>query len=817
LEITIHQNTPTLGLVPSELCKVLDNALAWKPPQTCKTEFAFQWTKAAADHNLATLQKYGFDLAEALDEQPFSALTVGSEFRAPSVLAPFSQLHPLWPKVSQMLVSGCDYVLLPLTEADRLEDIRANMMRGNHQSATQHAERIQQMMESEVTNGWQLILPLVAIFLLPGAVLGPLGIVSQDTISELGEIVPKWRLTHDQSFNVIPKTERSVNDRVIWEELTPCRYGTALMRYIHLIIVMRAQQPNECIFQTKVDWKSAYRRMHYAVPSAVQSITRVDEHLLVALRMTFGGAPNPSQWSDVSELACDLANDLVRHPGWDPLVHSSPHQHLIHNKLERQPSDVPFAPAKPLFVHVPCDERPKADNFIDDQFLAFLETSAARGSAILPFIIHLLSRPLATNESISRDDLLSLKKFMAEATPDEQKIVLGWLIDTRRLTIALPSHKHIAWIRSIIEMLNSTTVLFPDLESLIGRLNHAGFIIPNARHFLGRLRAAMYLASRKRSITLTGEQRADLRIWILFLDQAARGINLNNLTLRMPDRIVDTDSCEHGIGGMHLTSRFLWRWEIPIFLRQRTSLNSLEFLASFVGVVMEFEYTTVPKQTCLLVGGDSTTATGWLRRSNFTDDDPVQLAVARELATTLIQKDCCLYSQWFPGTDNIVPDSLSRDHHLSDSSLLTLLQSACPTQVPKDFVIRQIPPALVSTMTTWLHNLPAYKLSPKVPHRSKLATGGTTSTTSNKSSSTETHSSMSSIDSTDNVCWERLQLPSDEMVSKHTPMHQKRLLQCLAQSEPPSTLYHRPLNNTSVLAPSMMKTQENWPSFYSAN
>jgi hypothetical protein len=121
-----------------------------------------------------------------------------------------------------MLVSGCDYALEPLTEAERLEDIRANMLRGNHQSAKQHSNRIQEMMESEVTNGWQLILPKLATFLLAGAVLGPLGIVSQETISERGEIISKWRLTHDQSFNVIPKTIRSVNDRVKWEELTPC-------------------------------------------------------------------------------------------------------------------------------------------------------------------------------------------------------------------------------------------------------------------------------------------------------------------------------------------------------------------------------------------------------------------------------------------------------------------------------------------------------------------------------------------------------------------------------------------------------------------
>jgi hypothetical protein len=34
--------------------------------------------------------------------------------------------------------------------------------------------------------------------------------------------------------------------------------------------------------------------------------------VLIALRLTFGGASNPSQWSDsISEMATDLANDIV--------------------------------------------------------------------------------------------------------------------------------------------------------------------------------------------------------------------------------------------------------------------------------------------------------------------------------------------------------------------------------------------------------------------------------------------------------------------------------------------------------------------------
>ncbi|KAI2489537.1 hypothetical protein MHU86_25068 [Fragilaria crotonensis] len=50
-------------------------------PRTHATEFRFDWTHDAARHNLAVLQRYALDLDAALRAQPFSALTLGSEFR----------------------------------------------------------------------------------------------------------------------------------------------------------------------------------------------------------------------------------------------------------------------------------------------------------------------------------------------------------------------------------------------------------------------------------------------------------------------------------------------------------------------------------------------------------------------------------------------------------------------------------------------------------------------------------------------------------------------------------------------------------------
>ncbi len=55
-----------------------------------------------------------------------------------------------------------------------------------------------------------------------------------------------------------------------------------------------------------------YWSMHLQGKKAVKSSTCTAGMKLEALRMTFGGAPNPSQWSDISEVIADLANDLVR-------------------------------------------------------------------------------------------------------------------------------------------------------------------------------------------------------------------------------------------------------------------------------------------------------------------------------------------------------------------------------------------------------------------------------------------------------------------------------------------------------------------------
>jgi hypothetical protein len=96
-----------------------------------------------------------------------------------------------------------------------------------------------------------------------------------------------------------------------------------------------------------------------------------------------------------------------------------------------------------------------------------------------------------TQEPIARRLILSIPKLLAEGSPAERQIVLGWMLDTQRLLISLPEDKYKAWVDSINKIVANATCTCDNLEMLVGQLNHAAHIIRMARHFLSRIRQLM--------------------------------------------------------------------------------------------------------------------------------------------------------------------------------------------------------------------------------------------------------------------------------------------------------------------------------------
>ena len=150
----------------------------------------------------------------------------------------------------------------------------------------------------------------------------------------------------------------------------------------------------------------------------------------------------------------------------------------------------------------------------------------------MPLAFHIVGRPVDPRipESFSRDDLLATAKFLAEAKASERKTILGWTVNTRSFSVALPGDKHRVWVgdlRRLIE-LPGRRAGTKDLETTIGRFKHATYVVPNARPFLDKLYRACKRSKVAGSVKLTDAQVEDLKLWILLVNSTRKGLSINH-------------------------------------------------------------------------------------------------------------------------------------------------------------------------------------------------------------------------------------------------------------------------------------------------
>ncbi|KAI2490833.1 hypothetical protein MHU86_23743 [Fragilaria crotonensis] len=333
--------------------------------------------------------------------------------------------------------------------------------------------------------------------------------------------------------------------------------------------------------------------------------------------------------------------------------------------------------------------------------------------------MHLTSRPHAGDEvePIPRRPILSIPKLIAEGRPEEVQIVLGWRLNTRLLEISLPTDKYLAWSEDVRKLRADGHCQVKELETLVGRLNHTAYIIPNSRHFMSRIRRGLE-GGRGRKRKVGEEALADLHLWEGFLDHAHKGVPMNLLVTREPDKICWSDACPYGLGGYSLSGR-AWRLRIPktspIFGHKGIN-NLLEFLGMAVNIWLACLESEGGGENCILAIGDNTSAIGWLHNSSrldtLWDAQKAHLQVARKIASLLIDFRCCLASQHLKGELNVVADLLSfvgddsreeshpiADDTTSNDELTNRFLVSYPSQVPENFAISQLPDEILSWVT----------------------------------------------------------------------------------------------------------------------
>ena len=139
-------------------------------------------------------------------------------------------------------------------------------------------------------------------------------------------------------------------------------------------------------------------------------------YLLIAIRLTFGGKFCPHEWCALAEPICDLANEIIENEQWNPYVLQSPAFEMI-PPTEILADDIPFAQAKEQIVDVPLHRYGKCDEFLDDVVTTGVDhdvDTRIRLMGAAPLAICTVSRDIHVDEPITRDDMITEEKMLAE-------------------------------------------------------------------------------------------------------------------------------------------------------------------------------------------------------------------------------------------------------------------------------------------------------------------------------------------------------------------------------------------------------------------
>ena len=650
------------------------------------------------DHNTDYLAACDWDFERVFKQHARTTVDHGSEFRPIPDIGKIIGKHPHFSFLAEMLSNGFEYYLSrELTEAERATELSAQLVRGNHKSATDSEDEVQRLLEVDVRHGFVLPVWESSLLHVKGCLLQPGGMVRQFSLKADGSRKLKSRFTHDLSFSLTSE-DASVNQRVDMERYPDMVYGWCLQRILHYLAALRSRFPSQRIYLSKFDYSDAYKRLSQSPKATASTVVRFGKIAYFCWQMVFGGSPNPAGFSCFSEILTDLANEIAM-SDYSPAMGSCDtvkESHSVPKETEDPSSPIGEAIRPALEVSVKLTSY--RDCFIDDVIDCHLGTleNLHRAPHVVQLAVQAMSRPHAGEaEPVPRKPLLSPEKLEAEGRSSEIQVVLGWEIRTRPFVVALPFDKYQAWQEDLDRVIREDRATQQETESLIGRLNHASFLIPLSRHFLNEIRVKCLSVPRKKGqhIRFTKEELEDLVLWQHFLRSAREGISINLLVVRTPTRLAWSDSCPFGLGGYTLGG-YAWRVRVPRdcnFYGDDSVNNVLEFLGMAISILLLIHEANHSGESfpCLLALGDNTSAISWLFRSGRVPRSSryynIVKSIARKVATEVTNSRAQLCSQHIAGSLNIISDLLSFEG--SCRSYSNPLTEDCP---PNDILTQRI-------------------------------------------------------------------------------------------------------------------------------
>jgi hypothetical protein len=329
----------------------------------------------------------------------------------------------------------------PVTLADKpwTQDERDKAMaQGPHKSAYEGIEFLRDDMSDMVDKSFWMVIPYATVRELPGLRVSPIGVVPQ----------PNRR-----PRPIVDYTFFGVNDATQPNApVESMQFGRALERFIRHVVLANPKYGK--IKLIKVDLADGFYRIwvspNHAAKLAVAFPNRPGEEPLIAipLALPMGWKNSPPIFSTATETIADLANRrlLQRRPErphrLDDIADSQPEPSAEHSPTaDARATAVPLPDRRD--PHIAAARRRKlhvVDIYVDD-FIAAAQGDRPTLRRVRRTLLHAIDdvfRPLAKDDPPTRKEPTSVKKLrQGDACWATTKEILGWLIDTDRMTLNL--------------------------------------------------------------------------------------------------------------------------------------------------------------------------------------------------------------------------------------------------------------------------------------------------------------------------------------------------------------------------------------------
>eukprot|EP00980_Cylindrotheca_fusiformis_P014329 scaffold3825_cov131-Cylindrotheca_fusiformis.AAC.2 len=578
----------------------------------------------------------------------------------------------------------------------------------NHPAVSQNTEAVRSKFAKEEWNSYHVhFLRFVYVFMY-GIILNPIQWVFQKGKGRI--CIDCTNGPGDAAGSANSHIPKPASDVAL--ECPPVYYQTAFRRLLCRIMQMRMTRPEGPIMVHADDIASAFRRVLYHPDMACAFAYVFEEFLLVPVGEVFGSRSAPSFYCVLADVRQALAAILKP---VSPADHSSLVRQCHVRVADSQRDPLVSVPIDELYAEGLSPEElnfPFNSSFVDDNGVVAFQPyilSALNQSVRSAFLI------FGAAGSDHQGDCFQQDKW--EDLISEEFLYLGFLINTRRMTITWPESKRAQLHSELLDILRRQPqrrfVTPKEMAHIVGVVRSASEVAPWGNFLSFNLDNALTAAAQR---ARQAQKKPDCKWWRnqrIFLSKVAvatirqlletligerhNSLWVRPISLYLERRVthsVLSDASYLGLGGWSPDFLFLWRitrsdlvahgfdmkaisndsGEPSSATAAGLHINPLEFVAAIINLWVALKIIQqrgpIPGGYVLGLLSDNTTALSWMSFTSRTPD-PLLQGLAR-LGSALLVRATALLTKVLPshiaGQLNVEADILSRPWTNSPSS-----------------------------------------------------------------------------------------------------------------------------------------------------